>query len=60
MNILEELGIEPIMTRSTVALLGKVAALGLNEGLAGVVPESQQTAIELLRDYHGGKRSKKK
>ena len=48
------------MTRSTVALLGNVIALGLNEELAGVVPESQQAAIELLRDYHGGKRSKEK
>ena len=59
LNLLEELDIEPIMTRSIVALLGKVAALGLNERLAGIVPESQQTAIELLRDYHGGKRSEK-
>jgi len=59
LNILDELGIEPIMTRSTVALLGKVAALKLNEAVGGVVPGSQQAAIELLRDYHGGKVSKK-
>jgi hypothetical protein len=55
-DILEELDIEPIMTRSTVALLDKVA-VGIERG-AGGRRAIAATAIELLQDYHGGKRSR--
>jgi 3-hydroxyisobutyrate dehydrogenase-like beta-hydroxyacid dehydrogenase len=46
--ILEELGIEPVMTRATVTLLGRIAKLGLRERLGGVVPDSHETALDLM------------
>jgi 3-hydroxyisobutyrate dehydrogenase-like beta-hydroxyacid dehydrogenase len=46
--ILEELGIEPVMTRATVTLLGRIAKLGLRERLGGVVPDSHETAVDLM------------
>jgi 3-hydroxyisobutyrate dehydrogenase-like beta-hydroxyacid dehydrogenase len=48
--ILEELGIEPVMTRATVTLLAKIAKLGLRERLGGVVPDSHETAVDLMDD----------
>lgn len=53
--ILEELGIEPIMTRATATLLGKIANLDLRQRLGGVAPESPETAVELMQEY--GRRS---
>jgi hypothetical protein len=46
--ILEELGIEPVMTRAAVSLLGKIAKLGLRERLGGVAPDSLERAVELM------------
>ncbi len=51
LSVLDELGIEPIMTRGTVALLGQVAKLGLRERLGGVIPESHDVAMELMQPY---------
>jgi 3-hydroxyisobutyrate dehydrogenase-like beta-hydroxyacid dehydrogenase len=47
-TILQELGVEPVMTRATVTLLSRVAKLGLRERLGGVVPDSHETAVDLM------------
>jgi len=49
--ILGELGIEPVMTRATATVLGRIAKLGLRERLGGVVPASLETAVELMDEY---------
>ena len=50
-SILEDMGLDPIMTRSTVAVLAKVERLGLREKLGGVPPTTFDQAIELMQDY---------
>jgi len=51
-SIMEELGIDPIMTRATVEVLRKVEALGLRQQLGGVVPTSSESAIDLIEAYN--------
>jgi 3-hydroxyisobutyrate dehydrogenase-like beta-hydroxyacid dehydrogenase len=46
--ILEELGLEPVMTRATVTLLDRIAKLELRERLGGVPPESHEAALDLM------------
>ncbi len=45
---LEEVGVEPIMTRATAERLHWVAGLGLKEHFGGVVPERYQLVIEAI------------
>jgi 3-hydroxyisobutyrate dehydrogenase-like beta-hydroxyacid dehydrogenase len=52
--MLEDLGVEPVMTRSTVDLLSRVEALGLREQLGARLPESAEAAIALLDGYAHG------
>jgi 3-hydroxyisobutyrate dehydrogenase-like beta-hydroxyacid dehydrogenase len=47
-DALEEVGIEPVMTRSTVALLQRTADMGLREAFGGVVPDDYKTVIAAL------------
>ena len=49
-DMLLEMGIEPVMTRATVATLEKVAALGLRERTGGVLPATLEAAIDLIYD----------
>jgi 3-hydroxyisobutyrate dehydrogenase-like beta-hydroxyacid dehydrogenase len=51
MSMLEEAGVEPIMTASTVRLLERIADLDLRSRLGGVLPESAAKAVELFDDY---------
>ena len=50
-EILEEIGVEPLMTAATVTLLGRIADLDLRERLGGVLPETRSRAIELMDEY---------
>ena len=50
-DIALDLGIDPIMTRATVATLEKVAALGLRESTGGVLPASLDAAIDLICEH---------
>lgn len=52
LEILQDLDIDPIMSRATVELLTKVADLGLREQLGGVVPKTHGEAIELMGKYY--------
>src|SRR5438128_10276797 len=45
---LEEIGIEPIMTRSTVKRLQWVADLGMKDHFGGVVPKHYSEAIDAI------------
>jgi 3-hydroxyisobutyrate dehydrogenase-like beta-hydroxyacid dehydrogenase len=47
-DALEEVGIEPVMTRSTVALLQRTADMGLREAFGGVVPDDYKAVIAAL------------
>lgn len=47
-SMLEELGLEPVMTRATVTVLERIAQLGLRERLGGVAPESHVAALDLM------------
>ena len=50
-EILQDLGIEPIMTEATVKLLTKIADLGLRERLNTQVPKSHTEALALMDGY---------
>ncbi len=52
MGILEDLGVEPLMTRATVETLRRIGALGLREQLGGMLPETADDAIELMQAYN--------
>jgi 3-hydroxyisobutyrate dehydrogenase-like beta-hydroxyacid dehydrogenase len=45
---LEDVGIEPIMTRSTVRRLRQVMEMGLKEHFGGVTPKDYQTALKAI------------
>lgn len=45
---LEEVGVEPIMTRATVQRLQGVADMGLKEHFKGVVPDDHRIAVEAV------------
>lgn len=47
-SIVEELGLDPVMTRATVSVLERIAQLGLRERLGGVPPETHEAALDLL------------
>ena len=44
----EEVGIDPVMTRSTTRTLQRVADMGLKEHFGGVVPDDYKTAVEAV------------
>jgi 3-hydroxyisobutyrate dehydrogenase-like beta-hydroxyacid dehydrogenase len=46
--LVEELGVDPVMTRATASVLERVAQLGLRERLGGVPPESHDAALDLM------------
>jgi 3-hydroxyisobutyrate dehydrogenase-like beta-hydroxyacid dehydrogenase len=45
---LEEVGIEPVMTRSTSAVLQRSADMHLKEHFKGIVPDDYKTAVEAI------------
>ena len=49
-DALEEVGLEPIMTRATAARLRWVAELGLKEHFNGVVPDDYRTAMAAIEE----------
>lgn len=46
--LLESLGVDPVMTRATVDVLGRVAALGLRDALGDRSPQTIEAAIDLM------------
>jgi len=50
-DILLELGIDPVMTRSTVATLEQVAALDLRRHTGGVPPDTLEAALDLVESH---------
>ena len=46
--LVESLGVDPVMTRATVDLLGRVAALGLRDALGDRSPTTIEAAIDLM------------
>lgn len=47
-ELVESLGVDAVMTRATVELLGRVAALGLRDALADRSPQTIADAIDLM------------
>jgi 3-hydroxyisobutyrate dehydrogenase-like beta-hydroxyacid dehydrogenase len=45
---LEEVGVEPVMTRSTAKVLGRTAAMRLKERFNGIVPDDYKVAVEAI------------
>jgi hypothetical protein len=46
--LLESLGVDPVMTRATVDVLGRVATLGLRDALGDRSPQTIEAAIDLM------------
>jgi 3-hydroxyisobutyrate dehydrogenase-like beta-hydroxyacid dehydrogenase len=55
-SALEEIGIEPIMTRATVRRLTDIAAMGLKEHFDGKVPDDHRVALAAVEARLGSSR----